>query len=117
MHGGVDGNERLTASTAVVLLVLLALEGATLISVTQSLDRPVFGLRRQPLASRCFSNIRLDRKLAHQVTEPDIVPHVRINIDKKYLDRRTGGHEHKIWVSDPLDLIRKHVVLRAGGGD
>ena len=42
MHGGVDGNERLTASTAVVLLVLLALEGATLISVTQLLLPHVF---------------------------------------------------------------------------
>src|SRR5690348_5788465 len=41
-HGGVDGNERLTASTAVVLLVLLALEGATLISVTQLLLPHVF---------------------------------------------------------------------------
>ena len=42
MHGGVDGNERLTASTAVVLLVLLALEGATLVSVTQLLVPHVF---------------------------------------------------------------------------
>lgn len=42
MRGGVDGNERLTASTAVVLLVLLALEGATLISVTQLIVPHVF---------------------------------------------------------------------------
>src|SRR5260221_10738040 len=42
MHAGVDGNERLTASTAVVLLVLLALEGATLVSVTQLLVPHVF---------------------------------------------------------------------------
>jgi hypothetical protein len=42
MQGGADGNERLTASTAVVLLVLLALEGATLISVTQLLVPHVF---------------------------------------------------------------------------
>jgi hypothetical protein len=40
--GGVDGNERLTASTAVVLLVLLALEGATLVSVRQLLAPHVF---------------------------------------------------------------------------
>ena len=40
--GGVDGNERLTASTAVVLLVLLALEGATLVSVRQLLVPHVF---------------------------------------------------------------------------
>src|SRR5689334_9016742 len=39
---GVDGNERLTASNAVVLLVLLALEGATLISVGQFLVPHVF---------------------------------------------------------------------------
>jgi hypothetical protein len=42
MYDGVDGNERLTASTAVVLLVLLALEGATLVSVTQLLVPHVF---------------------------------------------------------------------------
>jgi hypothetical protein len=42
MRGGVDGNERLTASNAVVLLVLLALEGATLISVRQLLVPHVF---------------------------------------------------------------------------
>jgi len=42
MRGGVDGNERLTASTAVVLLVLLALEGATLVSVTRLLRPHVF---------------------------------------------------------------------------
>jgi hypothetical protein len=42
MHGGVDGNERLTASNAVVLLVLLALEGATLFSVGQLLVPHVF---------------------------------------------------------------------------
>jgi hypothetical protein len=40
--GGVDGNERLTASTAVVLLVLLALEGATLVSVSRFLLPHVF---------------------------------------------------------------------------
>jgi hypothetical protein len=39
---GVDGNERLTASNAVVLLVLLALEGATLVSVGQLLVPHVF---------------------------------------------------------------------------
>src|SRR5690349_12346676 len=42
MTGGVDGNERLTASNAVVLLVLLALEGATLVSVRQFLVPHVF---------------------------------------------------------------------------
>jgi hypothetical protein len=42
MQGGVDGNERLTASNALVLLVLLALEGATLISVTRLLVPHVF---------------------------------------------------------------------------
>jgi hypothetical protein len=41
MHG-VDGNEQLTASNAVVLLVLLALEGATLVSVRQLLVPHVF---------------------------------------------------------------------------
>lgn len=39
---GVDGNERLTATNAVVLLVLLALEGATLVSVRQLLVPHVF---------------------------------------------------------------------------
>jgi hypothetical protein len=42
MSSGVDGNERLTASNAVVLLVLLALEGATLVSVRQLLVPHVF---------------------------------------------------------------------------
>ena len=42
MKGGVDGNERLTASNALVLLVLLALEGATLVSVRQLLVPHVF---------------------------------------------------------------------------
>lgn len=43
MHGGgADGNERLTARTAVVLLVLLALEGATLVSIGRLLAPHVF---------------------------------------------------------------------------
>ena len=42
MDGGVDGNERLTAGTAIVLLVLLALEGATLVSVRRWLGPHVF---------------------------------------------------------------------------
>ncbi len=42
MTGGVDGNERLTATNALVLLVLLALEGATLVSVGQLLVPHVF---------------------------------------------------------------------------
>lgn len=42
MTGGADGNERLTASNAVVLLVLLALEGATLVAVRQLLVPHVF---------------------------------------------------------------------------
>jgi hypothetical protein len=42
VYGGVDGNERLTASNALVLLVLLALEGATLVSITQLLVPHVF---------------------------------------------------------------------------
>ena len=42
MQGGVDGNERLTARTAVVLLALLALEGATLVSVGRFLGPHVF---------------------------------------------------------------------------
>lgn len=40
--GGSDGNERLTAATAVVLLVLLAAEGATLIAIVQLLVPHVF---------------------------------------------------------------------------
>ena len=39
---GVDANERLTASNALVLLVLLALEGATLVAVRQLLVPHVF---------------------------------------------------------------------------
>jgi hypothetical protein len=40
--GGSDGNERLTAATAAVLLVLLAAEGATLVAVGQLLLPHVF---------------------------------------------------------------------------
>jgi hypothetical protein len=41
-RGGSDGNERLTAATAVVLLVLLAAEGLTLLAVQQLLLPHVF---------------------------------------------------------------------------
>ena len=41
-RGGSDGNERLTAATAVVLLVLLAAEGFTLLAIQQLLLPHVF---------------------------------------------------------------------------
>jgi hypothetical protein len=48
--GGSDGNERLTAATAVVLLVVLALEGLTLLGVRQFLRPHIFlGLLLIPL--------------------------------------------------------------------
>src|SRR5258707_7191376 len=48
--GGSDGNERLTASTAAVLLVVLALEGLTLLGVKQFLKPHIFlGLLLIPL--------------------------------------------------------------------
>ncbi len=40
--GGSDGNERLTAATAAVLLVLLALEGLTLLGIQQFLKPHIF---------------------------------------------------------------------------
>ena len=40
--GGSDGNERLTAATAAVLLVLLALEGLTLLGIRQYLRPHIF---------------------------------------------------------------------------
>jgi hypothetical protein len=40
--GGTEGNERLTATTAAVLLVLLAVEGATLLSIRSLLSVHVF---------------------------------------------------------------------------
>ncbi len=40
--GGADGNERLTAATGLVLLVLLAIEGATLLSLQSFLSVHVF---------------------------------------------------------------------------
>ena len=40
--GGADGNERLTAATGVVLLVLLAIEGATLLSLESLISVHVF---------------------------------------------------------------------------
>jgi hypothetical protein len=42
LRGGSDGNERLTAATAVVLLVLLAAEGLTLFAIRQLLLPHVF---------------------------------------------------------------------------
>jgi hypothetical protein len=48
--GGSDGNERLTATTAAVLLVVLALEGLTLLGVRQYLRPHIFlGLLLIPL--------------------------------------------------------------------
>jgi hypothetical protein len=48
--GGTDGNERLTAATAAVLLVVLALEGLTLLAVKQFLRPHIFlGLLLIPL--------------------------------------------------------------------
>jgi hypothetical protein len=48
--GGSDGNERLTAATGVVLLVVLALEGLTLLGVSQFLRPHIFlGLLLIPL--------------------------------------------------------------------
>jgi hypothetical protein len=41
-RGGTEGNERLTAATAGVLLVLLALEGLTLIAIQQFLRPHIF---------------------------------------------------------------------------
>jgi hypothetical protein len=50
LRGGSDGNERLTASTAAVLLVVLALEGLTLLGVRQFLKPHIFlGLLLIPL--------------------------------------------------------------------
>jgi hypothetical protein len=49
-RGGSDGNERLTAATAAVLLVVLALEGLTLLGVRQYLRPHIFlGLLLIPL--------------------------------------------------------------------
>jgi hypothetical protein len=42
LSGGADGNERLTAATAVVLLVLLAVEGATILFLRPLLSVHVF---------------------------------------------------------------------------
>jgi hypothetical protein len=40
--GGVEGNERLTATAAVALLVLLAIEGVTILSIRSLLSMHVF---------------------------------------------------------------------------
>jgi hypothetical protein len=50
--GGTDGNERLTANAAVVLIVLLAVEGATLLSLRSLLPVHVFvGMLLIPLVA------------------------------------------------------------------
>jgi hypothetical protein len=52
LSGGSDGNERLTAATAAVLLVVLALEGLTLLGVRQFLGPHIFlGLLLIPLVT------------------------------------------------------------------
>ncbi|HLY95285.1 MAG TPA: hypothetical protein VKP14_10605 [Gaiellaceae bacterium] len=42
MRGGVDGNERLTAASGVILVVLLAAEGVTILSIRQLVSAHVF---------------------------------------------------------------------------
>jgi hypothetical protein len=42
MHGGPEGNERLTAASAAVLFLMLAAEGVTILSIRQLLSAHVF---------------------------------------------------------------------------
>jgi hypothetical protein len=71
--GGSDGNERLTAATAAVLLVLLALEGLTLLGIRQYLWPHIFlGLLLVPpvllkLASTGWRMSRYYRRSAEYV--------------------------------------------------
>ena len=73
--GGTDGNERLTANTAVILIVLLAVEGATLLSLRSLLPVHVFvGMLLIPpvalkLASTGYRFLRYYRKAPEYVAK------------------------------------------------
>ena len=82
--GGSDGNERLTAATAVVLLVLLALEGLTLLGIRQFLKPHIFlGLLLIPpillkLASTGWKMTRYYRGSAEYVRRGPPAPLIRM---------------------------------------
>jgi hypothetical protein len=82
--GGSDGNERLTAATAVVLLVLLALEGLTLLGIQQFLKPHIFlGLLLIPpillkLASTGWKMTRYYRGSAEYARRGPPAPLIRI---------------------------------------
>lgn len=82
--GGSDGNERLTAATAVVLLVLLALEGLTLLGIQQFLKPHIFlGLLLIPpillkLASTGWKMTRYYRGSADYVGRGPPAPLIRM---------------------------------------
>jgi hypothetical protein len=73
--GGTDGNERLTANIAVVLIVLLAVEGATLLSLRSLLPVHVFvGMLLIPpvalkLASTGYKFLRYYRRAPEYVAK------------------------------------------------
>jgi hypothetical protein len=73
--GGTDGNERLTATAAVVLIVLLAIEGATLLSLRSLLPVHVFvGMLLIPpvalkLASTGYRFLRYYRRAPEYVSK------------------------------------------------
>jgi len=93
--GGSEGNRRLTASTAVVLLVLLAAEGVTLLAI-------------RPLVS------------AHVFIGMLLVPPVALKIATtgyRFLRYYTGGHEYRA-AGPPHPLLRllgPVVVLSTAG--
>jgi hypothetical protein len=82
--GGSDGNERLTAATAAVLLVLLALEGLTLLGIRQFLRPHIFlGLLLVPpvllkLASTGWRMTRYYRNSAEYVRRGPPAPLLRM---------------------------------------
>jgi hypothetical protein len=82
--GGSEGNERLTAATAAVLLVLLALEGLTLLGIRQFLRPHIFlGLLLIPpvllkLASTGWRMTRYYRRSAEYVRRGPPAPLLRM---------------------------------------
>jgi hypothetical protein len=84
LAGGSDGNERLTAATAAVLVVLLALEGLTLLGIQQFLRPHIFlGLLLIPpvllkLASTGWKMTRYYRGSAEYVRRGPPAPLLRM---------------------------------------
>src|SRR5688500_18759638 len=80
------------------------------------LNDTVVAFGRKLRGSGRFGNTRPGGKLPDNVTEPDVVSHVYVDIDEK--DRHPNARRHREdRVPDALDPIREHIVFGAGEYD